>query len=88
MGKELILNLPSITEAKLAMSVKIQPSCVCGQIALYVLLSHDVASESDLTLCNKSDKSLVVYRFSGNVMTCIIILRKRWQNLDFFTPKM
>ena len=31
--------------------------------------------------------SKVVYRFSGNVMTSIITLRKRWQNLDVSTPK-
>ena len=51
-------------------------------------LSHDVASGSDITLCNKIDKPLVVYRFSGNGMTSNITLRKRWQNLDVFTPKM
>ena len=38
-------------------------------------------------LCNKIDTPLVVYRFSGNVMTPIITLRKRWQNLDVFTQK-
>ena len=43
---------------------------------------HDVASGSDITLCNKIDKPLVVYRFSGNIMTSIITLRKRLQNLD------
>ena len=32
--------------------------------------------------CNKIDKPLVVYRFSGNVMTSIITLCKRG---DFFT---
>ena len=30
-------------------------------------LSYDVASESELTPCIKIDKSLVGYRFSGNV---------------------
>ena len=47
-------------------------------------LSHVVLSGSDITLCNKIDKSLVVYRFSENVMTSIITLRKRWQNVDVF----
>ena len=42
----------------------------------------------DITPCNKIDKPLVVYRFSGNVMTSIITLRKRWPNFDIFTPKM
>ena len=42
---------------------------------LYFLLSHDVASGKDITPCNKIDKPLVVYRFSGNVMTSITTLR-------------
>ena len=36
-----------------------------------VYLSHDVASRNDLTPCNKIDKPLVVYRFTGNIMTSI-----------------
>ena len=51
-------------------------------------LSHDVASESDITPCNKIDKPLVVYRFTVNVMTSIIMLRKIRENLNVFTPKM
>ena len=51
-------------------------------------LSHDFASGSDIKLCNKIDKPLVVYRFSGNVMTSIITLRKRLPNIDIFMPKM
>ena len=39
------------------------------------LLSHDVASGSYITLCNKICKPLVVYRFTGNVMTSITTLR-------------
>ena len=54
----------------------------------YLLLSHHVVSGSDIMLCNKINKPLVVYRFSVNVMTSIITLRKRWQNLVVFTPKM
>ena len=38
-------------------------------------LSYDVASVSEITPCNKIDKPLVVYRFTGNVMTSIITLR-------------
>ena len=37
-------------------------------------LSYDVASGSEITPCNKIDKPLVVYRFSGNVMTSITTL--------------
>ena len=53
-----------------------------------IYLSHDVASGSDITPCNKIHKPLVVYRFSGNVTTSIIMLRKRWLNVDVFTQKM
>ena len=38
-------------------------------------LSYDVVSESEITPCNKIDKPLVVYRFTGNVMTTITTLR-------------
>ena len=34
-------------------------------------LSYDVASGSVITPCNKIDKPLVVYSFTGNVMTSI-----------------
>ena len=43
---------------------------------------------SDITPCIKIDQPLVVYRFSGNVMTSIITLRKIRETLDVFTPKM
>ena len=42
---------------------------------VYLILSHDVASGSDITLCNKICKPLVVYRLTGNVMTSITALR-------------
>ena len=42
---------------------------------LNVALSYDVASGSEITPCNKIDKPLVVYRFTGNVMTSIKTLR-------------
>ena len=38
-------------------------------------VSYDFASESEITPCNKIDKPLVVYRFTGNVMTFITTLR-------------
>ena len=40
-----------------------------------MILSYDVASGSEITPCNKICKPLVVYRFSGNVMTSITTLR-------------
>ena len=51
-------------------------------------LSHDVASESDITPCNIIDKPLVVYRLTGNVMTSITTLREIRENLNVLTPKM
>ena len=42
---------------------------------LYFFLPYDAASWSEITPCNKIDKPLVVYRFSGNVMPSIITLR-------------
>ena len=41
-----------------------------------LILSHEVASGSDITLCNKFDKPLVDYRFTGNVMASILTLRQ------------
>ena len=37
-------------------------------------LSYDVASGSEITPCSKICKPLVVYRFTGNVMTSITTL--------------
>ena len=45
------------------------------QSAKYLVLSYDVASGSEITPCNKICKPLVVYRFTGNVMTSITTLR-------------
>ena len=44
-------------------------------IICYFLLSYDVAFGSEIMPCNKIDKPLVVYRFTGNVMTSITTLR-------------
>ena len=41
----------------------------------YIHLSYDVASGSAIMPCNKIDKPLVVYRFTGNVMKSITMLR-------------
>ena len=40
-----------------------------------IILSYVVASGSEITPCNKICKPLVVYRFTGNVMTSITTLR-------------
>ena len=39
-----------------------------------ILLSYDIASGNEIRPCNKIDKPIVVYRFSGNVMTSITTL--------------
>ena len=44
-------------------------------IDIKLYLSYDVASESEITPCNKIHKPLVVYRFTENVMTSITTLR-------------
>ena len=41
-------------------------------VMLNLFLSYEVASGSEITPCNKIDK---VYRFTGNVMTSITMLR-------------
>ena len=46
-----------------------------AQYAWKQLLSYEIASGSEITPCNKIDKPLVVYRFTGNVMTSITMLR-------------
>ena len=38
------------------------------------VLSYDLTSGSEIMPCNEIDKPLVVYRFSGNVMTSITML--------------
>ena len=38
-------------------------------------LSYDVAFECEITPCNKIDTPLVVYRFTGDIMTPITRLR-------------
>ena len=56
-------------------------------IKVELLLSHNVASGSEIRPWNIIDKPLVVYRVVRNVMTGNKTLRKRLQNLVVFTPK-
>ena len=42
---------------------------------VYLNLSYEVASGSEITPCNKIDKLLVFYRFTGNVMTSITMTK-------------
>ena len=51
--------------------------CLVVTIQVYdnlLHLSYDVLSGSEITPCNKIDKPLVVFGFSGNVMTSITTL--------------
>ena len=50
---------------------------------IHTNLSYDVASGSEMTPCNKIDKPLVVYRFTGNVMTSITKLRHNDKIITF-----
>ena len=40
-------------------------------ILCIISISYDITSGSEITPCNKNDKSQVVYRFLGNVLTSI-----------------
>ena len=56
-------------------SIKVLKQNSLYALSRYLSLSYDVASGSEITPCNKIDKSLVVYRFTGTVMTSITTLR-------------
>ena len=47
----------------------------CKSMNVRFYLSDDGASGNEIKPCNKIDISIVVYRFSGNVMTSITTLR-------------
>ena len=49
-------------------------TCLFQRRVIEINLSYDVASGSEITPCNKICKPIVVYRFSGNVMTFITTL--------------
>ena len=66
---------------QISCEVRLAPFVIC-------CLSYDVASGSEITPCNKICKTLVVYRFSGNVMTSITTLRTQCQNYNVFTAEM
>ena len=44
-------------------------------VRMKITLSYDIASGSEITPCNKINKQLVFYTFTGNVMTSITTLR-------------
>ena len=57
-------------------------SGVAFSLLFSIFLSYDVESESEITPCNEIDKPLVVYRFTGNVLTSITTLRTYLQNYN------
>ena len=46
----------------------------CSLLHYCVNLSYDITSGREIMPCNKINKPLVLYRFSGNVMTSITLL--------------
>ena len=66
-----ILNFVSIV----ANNTDLQECCLMHFFVSFDALSYDIVSGSEITPCNKICKPLVVYRFSGNVMTSITMLR-------------
>ena len=49
---------------------------VCSHLNGCMLFYHDVTSGSEITSCNKIDKTTKVYKFSGNIMMSITTLCK------------
>ena len=73
----LLFHNPGCTNAKCLIHAGLNAICryVHSRSEVYCILSYDVASGSEITPCNKICKPLVVYRFTGNVMTFITTLR-------------
>ena len=72
-------ELPSMQRVDNIIPLAIRPEKRLKYMSQHIeilYLSYDVASGSKTTPCNKIDKPLVVYRFTGNVMTSITTLRK------------
>ena len=71
--QQLLCNLKRKCKAKLLIIASTVEICTVHLeillVVLIVFLSYDVVSGSEITPCNKIDKLLVDYRFSGNVMT-------------------
>ena len=51
-----------------------QHAMVFRTVGVKATLSNDVVSGTERTSCNKIDKPLVVYKFTGNIMTSITTL--------------
>ena len=58
-----------------------------ARLIVFLLLSYDVAPGSEITPCNKICKPLVVYRFTGKVMTSITTLRHIDKIITFLRQK-
>ena len=54
---------------------------------VYRKLSYGVVSGSEIPPCNKIDKPLVVYRFTGNLVTSITTLRRNDKIITFLRQK-
>ena len=77
------MALPCLSSAMVSLAFKMKYL----EMNKYCHLSYGVASGSEITPCNNIDKPLVVYRFSGNVMTSITTLRKNYNTITFLRQK-
>ena len=91
------IKLPSVVYT-FVLSIFELPLIIMRQVLLYILdLYHTLSSVFvyhttlslgvKMTPCNKTDKPLVIYRFSGNIITSITTLRTKWQNYNVFTQE-
>ena len=58
--------MSTVTKWDISEQCRLKMDTAVHNISSHATLSHDVASGSDITPCNKINKPLVVYRF-GNV---------------------
>ena len=84
-GEESRLTMvKGITRASMQENQTMLQANLCQNKCFETILSHDVASGSEITPCIKIDKPLVIYRFSGNVMTSITMLYIITKLLHFY----
>ena len=77
-GKQYSMNNIQMASSKASLSATdkyLGEKWQIGFVTRKCLLSYDVASGREIMPCNKICKPLVVYRFTGNVMTSITTLR-------------
>ena len=68
------LKLNHVLLCKLSHNIHFDFAACSMHNTIYYTLSYDIESGSEIKPCNKINKPLVVYRFTGNVMTSITAL--------------